>query len=63
MLNAPGTTNGLAFQSVTINMTDPALFQEMYSKNTLAVWSEVRAHLLFGKNQELHTAIDIHPLT
>ena len=45
MLNTPGVTNGLAFQSVTIMLTDGAIFQKSFSENTLAVWSEVRTIL------------------
>ena len=42
-MNTPNVTNGLAFQSVTITVTDATIFQETYSKNTLAVWSEVKS--------------------
>ena len=50
VLRTPGTTNGLAFQSVTIELTDAAILQEIYSKNTLAVWFEVRTTLSQSKN-------------
>ena len=47
-MNTPNVTNGLAFQSVTITVTDAAIFQETYSMNTLAVWSEVKSISLLG---------------